>query len=75
MIEEITSGDSYRKCCDWLSFLGVTGAVWIINMANSRVFFSLSEILHGGLQSAWNLVLLCSGKWQDVPKWYMKQIK
>lgn len=33
---------SYRKCCDWLSFLGVTGAVWIINMANklqSILFF------------------------------------
>lgn len=57
---EIAFGYSHRKCNDWLSFLGITGAVWVINMAHNKlqsIFFS-SEILHESLRSKWNLVLL-----------------
>lgn len=55
---EIAFGHSYRKCNDWLSFLGITGWVWVINIAHNKLQGSSSEILHGSLQSKWNLVLL-----------------
>lgn len=41
---KIAFGHSYRKCNDWLSFLGISGAVWVINMAHNKLksnFFPL----------------------------------